>query len=100
MLVRKAETFPVECVARGYIIGSGWKDYQSTGSLCGISMPPGLKQAEKLPEPIFTPSTKADIGDHDENISFDRAVNLVGAETARWLRDKTIETLFARLSLG
>jgi phosphoribosylaminoimidazole-succinocarboxamide synthase len=91
MLVRKAETFPVECVARGYIIGSGWKDYQSTGSLCGISMPPGLKQAEKLPEPIFTPSTKANIGDHDENISFDRAVNLVGAETARWLRDKTIE---------
>jgi phosphoribosylaminoimidazole-succinocarboxamide synthase len=91
MLVRKAETFPVECVVRGYIIGSGWKDYQSTGSLCGISMPPGLKQAEKLPEPIFTPSTKADIGDHDENISFDRAVNLVGAETARWLRDKTIE---------
>ena len=91
MLVRKAKTFPVECVARGYIIGSGWKDYQSTGSLCGVSMPPGLKQAEKLPEPIFTPSTKADIGDHDENISFDRAVNLVGAETARWLRDKTIE---------
>ncbi len=91
MLVRKAETFPVECVARGYIIGSGWKDYLSTGSLCGITMPPGLKQAEKLPEPIFTPSTKAEIGDHDENISFDRAVNLVGAETARWLRDKTIE---------
>jgi phosphoribosylaminoimidazole-succinocarboxamide synthase len=91
MLARKAETFPVECVARGYIIGSGWKDYQSTGRLCGISMPPGLKQAQKLPEPIFTPSTKADIGDHDENISFDRAVNLVGAETARWLRDKTIE---------
>jgi phosphoribosylaminoimidazole-succinocarboxamide synthase len=91
MLVRKAETFPVECVARGYIIGSGWKDYQSTGSLCGITMPPGLKQAEKLPEPIFTPSTKAEIGDHDENISFNQAVNLVGAETARWLRDKTLE---------
>jgi phosphoribosylaminoimidazole-succinocarboxamide synthase len=91
VLVRKAETFPVECVARGYIIGSGWKDYQSTGSLSGIPMSPGLKQAEKLPEPIFTPSTKADIGDHDENISFDRVVNLVGAETARWLRDKTIE---------
>jgi phosphoribosylaminoimidazole-succinocarboxamide synthase len=91
VLVRKAETFPVECVARGYIIGSGWKDYQSTGSLCGIPMPPGLKQAEKLPEPIFTPSTKADIGDHDENISFDRVVDLVGTETARWLRDKTIE---------
>jgi phosphoribosylaminoimidazole-succinocarboxamide synthase len=91
MLVRKAETFPVECVVRGYIIGSGWKDYQRTGSLCGITMPTGLKQAEKLPEPIFTPSTKAEIGDHDENISFDEAVNLVGAETARWLRDKTIE---------
>lgn len=91
VLVRKAKTFPVECVARGYIIGSGWKDYQSTGSLCGIAMPPGLKQAEKLPEPIFTPSTKAEIGEHDENISFDRVVNLVGAETARWLRDKTIE---------
>ena len=70
VLVKKAETFPVECVARGYLIGSGWKDYQSTGRLCGISMPPGLKQAQKLPEPIFTPSTKADIGDHDENISF------------------------------
>jgi phosphoribosylaminoimidazole-succinocarboxamide synthase len=91
MLVRTAEAFPVECVARGYIIGSGWKDYQNTGHLCGISMPPGLKQAEKLPEPIFTPSTKADLGDHDQNISFDRTVNLVGAETARWLRDTTIE---------
>jgi len=91
VLVRKAETFPVECVARGYIIGSGWKDYQSTGSVCGIPMPAGLKQAEKLPEPIFTPSIKAELGDHDENISFDRTVNLVGAETARWLRDKTIE---------
>lgn len=91
VLVKKAETLPVECVARGYIIGSGWKDYQRTGSLCGISMPPGLKQAQKLPEPIFTPSTKADLGDHDENISFDRAVDLVGAETARWLREKTIE---------
>ncbi len=91
VLVRKAETFPVECVARGYLIGSGWKDYQKTGSLCGIPLPAGLKQAEKRPEPIFTPSTKADIGDHDENISFDRVVDLVGAETARWLRDKTIE---------
>jgi phosphoribosylaminoimidazole-succinocarboxamide synthase len=91
VLVQKAETFPVECVARGYIIGSGWKDYQSTGSLCGMPMPPGLKQAERLPEPIFTPSTKAEIGDHDENISFDRVVNLVGSETAQWLRDKTIE---------
>ena len=100
VLVKKAETFPVECVARGYLIGSGWKDYQSTGRLCGISMPPGLKQAQKLPEPIFTPSTKADIGDHDENIVFDRVVNLVGAETARWLRDKTIEPLLAWFTMG
>lgn len=91
MLVKKARTFPVECVARGYIIGSGWKDYQSTGKICGIPLPKGLKQADKLPEPIFTPSTKADIGDHDENISFDRAKDLVGEDTARWLRDKTLE---------
>ncbi len=91
MLVMKAETFPVECVVRGYIIGSGWKDYQRSGELCGISLPQGLKQAEKLPEPIFTPSTKADIGEHDENISFDRVKDLVGEDTARWLRDKTIE---------
>lgn len=91
MLVRKAQPFPVECVARGYIIGSGWKDYLSHGKICGIPMPQGMKQAEKLPEPIFTPSTKADIGDHDENISFARVKDLVGTETAQWLRDKTIE---------
>jgi phosphoribosylaminoimidazole-succinocarboxamide synthase len=91
MLVMKADPFPVECVVRGYIIGSGWKDYQRNGEICGISLPKGLKQAEKLPEPIFTPSTKADIGDHDENISFDRVKDLVGEDTARWLRDKTIE---------
>lgn len=91
MLVRKAQVFPVECVARGYIIGSGWKDYVASGKICGIPMPQGMKQAEKLPEPIFTPSTKAQIGDHDENISFGKVKNLVGAETAQWLRDKTIE---------
>lgn len=91
MLVRKADTFPVECVARGYIIGSGWKDYQKTGGICGIPLPGGLKQADKLPEPIFTPSTKAEIGNHDQNISFQQVKDLVGSETAQWLRDKTLE---------
>ncbi len=91
MLVKKAKTFPVECVVRGYIIGSGWKDYQANGSICGIPLPEGLKQGEKLPEPIFTPSTKAELGEHDENIPFSRVVDLVGEDNARWLRDKTIE---------
>jgi phosphoribosylaminoimidazole-succinocarboxamide synthase len=91
MLVKKARTFPVECVARGYIIGSGWKDYQATGGICGIPLPQGLAQAQKLPEPVFTPSTKAEIGDHDENITFNKVVDLVGEDAARWLRDKTLE---------
>ncbi len=91
MLVHKADVFPVECVARGYIIGSGWKDYQRDGKICGIAIPAGLKMADKLPEPIFTPSTKAQLGDHDENISFSRVVDILGKETASWLRDKTIE---------
>ncbi len=91
VMVKKAQVFPIECVARGYIIGSGWKDYQVDGKICGIQIPPGLRQADKLPEPIFTPSTKAEHGQHDENISFDRAVDIVGKETACWLRDKTIE---------
>jgi len=91
MLVRKADPLPVECVARGYIVGSGWKDYQKTGTICGNPIPQGMQQAEKLSEPIFTPSTKAEIGDHDENISFRKVEDLVGSETARWLRDKTLE---------
>ncbi len=91
MLVKKAKPFPVECVARGYIIGSGWKDYQKTGTVCGIPLPAGLKQADKLPEPIFTPSTKAEIGEHDENISFDQVVDKIGSEMANWLKDKTLE---------
>lgn len=91
MLVKKAKVFPVECVVRGYIIGSGWKDYQATGKICGIPIPQGLKQAEKLAEPIFTPSTKAEIGEHDENITFDRVKDLVGEETAEWLREKSIQ---------
>ncbi len=91
MLVKKASVFPVECIARGYIIGSGWTEYNSTGSISGIRLPKGLRQAQKLPEPVFTPSTKAEIGEHDQNISFDKVVNLLGAETAKWLRDKTLE---------
>ena len=76
--VRKLDMYPVECVARGYITGSGWKEYQATGAVCGIELPEGLRESDKLPEPIFTPATKAEIGDHDENIDFDRAVELIG----------------------
>jgi phosphoribosylaminoimidazole-succinocarboxamide synthase len=89
MLVRKAEMFPVECVARGYLSGSGWKDYQATGAVCGIKLPAGLKESDKLPEPLFTPATKEASG-HDINISFDDTVRLVGAEMAESLRDLTL----------
>src|SRR6185436_7220023 len=89
MLVKKAETFPVECVARGYLIGSGWKDYQASGAVCGITLPKGLKQASKLEKPIFTPATKAVTG-HDENIGFDEAAKTVGKATATKLRDLTL----------
>jgi len=81
---------PIEAIARGYIIGSGWKDYQRTGRVSGIRLPDGLRQAEKLPEPIFTPSTKAAVGDHDENIDFDTAVKLAGADLAEQVRDATL----------
>ena len=89
MLVKKAEPFPVECVARGYLIGSGWKDYQSTGAVCGIKLPAGLQQAAKLEKPIFTPATKAVTG-HDENIGFDVVAETVGKDTAEKLRDLTL----------
>jgi len=89
MLVRRAEIFPVECIARGYISGSGWKEYKATGKISGIELPAGLKESEQLPEPIFTPSTKATSG-HDENISFDRMCEIVGVETASHLRDLTL----------
>jgi phosphoribosylaminoimidazole-succinocarboxamide synthase len=82
MLVRRAKPLPVECVVRGYLAGSGWNDYQKTGAVCGIKLPAGMKQAEKLPEPIFTPSTKATAG-HDENITREQAAALVGADVAR-----------------
>lgn len=90
MLVRKAAPLSIECVVRGYITGSGWKDYQKTGAVCGIRLPEGLVESEKLPEPIFTPSTKADLGQHDENIDFEGAVNRVGREMAEKVRDLSL----------
>src|SRR3954452_14490783 len=78
LLVEKLEMFPVECVVRGYITGSGWKDYQRTGAVCGIALPTGLRESDELPEPIFTPATKAEIGDHDENVDVERATAIVG----------------------
>ncbi|OEU72174.1 MAG: phosphoribosylaminoimidazolesuccinocarboxamide synthase [Desulfuromonadales bacterium C00003068] len=90
MLVKKAKPLPVECIVRGYISGSGWKEYQEKGSICGIQLPEGLKQSEQLPEVIFTPSTKAELGEHDENISFDVVEELCGAELAAQVRDVTI----------
>ena len=87
MLVKKAEMFPVECIVRGYLAGSGLKEYQREGTVCGIALPEGLVNSSKLPEPIFTPSTKAEIGDHDENISFERCAELIGDDDAVALRD-------------
>jgi phosphoribosylaminoimidazole-succinocarboxamide synthase len=89
MLVQRAEMFPVECVVRGYISGSAWKEYKATGKVSGIALPAGLKESEAFPEPIFTPSTKATTG-HDENISFDQMCEIVGAESAAQLRDLTL----------
>jgi phosphoribosylaminoimidazole-succinocarboxamide synthase len=86
MLVKRTKPLPVECIVRGYLSGSGWKEYTKTGAVCGISLPEGLRESEKLPEPIFTPSTKAEEGMHDENIDFDTAVGLVGRETAEEVR--------------
>jgi phosphoribosylaminoimidazole-succinocarboxamide synthase len=90
VVVRRLKTLPVEAVVRGYIIGSGWKDYQQTGAVCGIPLPRGLKQADKLPEVIFTPATKAAVGEHDENISFERMASMVGADLARKVRDTAV----------
>lgn len=97
MLVRRLEMYPVECVARGYVVGSGWKDYQATGAICGIPLPAGIKECGKLPEAIFTPATKAESG-HDENISFEQAAEIVGAESAQRLKDLTIE-IYDRASM-
>jgi phosphoribosylaminoimidazole-succinocarboxamide synthase len=90
IVARRLAPVPVEAIARGYLIGSGWKDYQASGSLCGIRLPAGLRQAEQLPEPIFTPSTKAARGAHDENIPFDAVVATIGADLAERVRDATL----------
>src|SRR5690606_39155114 len=90
VVARRARPLPVEAIARGYLIGSGWKDYQRTGAVCGIALPPGLRQADRLPEPIFTPSTKAAVGDHDENVSFEQVERLIGTELAARIRDLTL----------
>jgi len=91
MIVKKAEPLAAECIVRGYITGSGWKDYQETGAICGIELPSGLKESEVFPEPIFTPSTKAEVGDHDENVSFDQISGIIGKETAEKLCELTIK---------
>ena len=90
MLVRKANTVPIECIVRGYLTGSGKKTYDQDGTVCGIKLPEGLTEASKLPEPIFTPSTKAEIGEHDENISFERCAEIVGQEVAEQLRETSL----------
>jgi phosphoribosylaminoimidazole-succinocarboxamide synthase len=90
VVVKKLKPLPIEAVVRGYIIGSGWKDYQRSGKICGIELPQGLQQAQKLPEPIFTPATKAESG-HDENISFEQVEKLIGAELARKVREVSIQ---------
>jgi len=90
MLVKKAELIPIECIVRGYISGSGWNDYKKSGSICGIKLPEGLVDSEKLPEPIFTPSTKADLGTHDENISEEQAIKIIGVEAFQRLRNVAI----------
>jgi phosphoribosylaminoimidazole-succinocarboxamide synthase len=91
MLVKKLKPLPVEAVVRGYLAGSGWKEYQHNGEVCGVKLPTGLKNASKLPAPIFTPATKADVGDHDENISFDKMVEIIGLELAEKVRDVSIQ---------
>jgi phosphoribosylaminoimidazole-succinocarboxamide synthase len=90
MLVKKARMYPIECIVRGYLTGSGLKSYQENGTVCGIQLPAGLTASSKIPQPIFTPSTKADIGDHDENIDFDRCASIIGEEAAETLRDLTL----------
>jgi len=91
MLVKKVEVLPIECVVRGYLAGSGWKEYKDSGTVCGQRLPAGLKQCEKLPELIFTPATKAEMGTHDENISFEECVDIIGKEDADYVRHKSTE---------
>lgn len=90
MVVEPLDMFPVECVVRGYLAGSGWREYRTTSSVCGIALPPGLSEGDELPVPLFTPATKAAVGDHDENISFDQLVELIGEDDAAALRDLSL----------
>ncbi len=91
IIVKRLQPLPVEAIVRGYLIGSGWKDYQKTGSVCGIKLPEGLQQAQQLPEAIYTPSTKAEVGDHDENIPFEKTIPLLGQEMAEKVRDISLK---------
>jgi phosphoribosylaminoimidazole-succinocarboxamide synthase len=91
MLVKRLKPLPIEAVVRGYLAGSGWAEYQKTQSVCGVKLPAGLRNADKLPEPIFTPATKAEMGDHDENISFEQAAALIGTDLATRVRDISIQ---------
>ncbi|MDT8300900.1 MAG: phosphoribosylaminoimidazolesuccinocarboxamide synthase [Sedimentisphaerales bacterium] len=97
MLVKKVDVLPIECVVRGYLAGSGWKEYSQSGTVCGQKLPSGLTQCQKLPELIFTPATKAERGEHDENISFERCVEIIGEETANYVRDKS-KLIFTKAS--
>jgi phosphoribosylaminoimidazole-succinocarboxamide synthase len=95
VVVKRLKALPIEAIVRGYLVGSGWADYQKTGKVCGIELPPGMKQAERLPAPLFTPSTKAAVGEHDENIDFDRFQTLLGKEIAEQVRDVSIALYLA-----
>ena len=97
IIVKKVKKIPIECVVRGYLAGSGWREYKEKGEVCGIKLPEGLREAEKLPEPIFTPATKEEKGTHDINISFEEMVNIVGKETAEFLKEKSI-TIYKKAS--
>jgi len=97
MVARTLEMYPIECVVRGYLVGSGWVEYQATQSVCGVALPAGLSDGDRLPEPIYTPAWKAPMGEHDENITFERTVELVGIEAARALRDASLD-IFTRAS--
>jgi len=91
VIVKKTEKLPIECVVRGYLAGSGWREYGETGAVCGIPLPSGLRESEKLPEPLFTPSTKEDVGVHDRNMSFEETAKIIGSKDASFIRDKSIE---------
>jgi len=97
MLVKKTQPLAVECIVRGYLAGSGWADYQKTGAVCGIPLPTGLRESDRLPEPIFTPSTKAELGTHDENITYEEAAAVIGAELAKKVKEVSL-TLYRRAS--